>query len=82
MYSAARPCDCCRRDGEFRSVDGPAMVVPHLRYGALSGAQDREKADPGMITRGPLTVSLHRRSRRREVVAAGTFLDRSQPPDN
>jgi len=56
------------------------MVVPHLRYGALSGAQDREKADPGMITRGPLTVSLHRRSRRREVVAAGTFLEASQHP--
>jgi hypothetical protein len=35
-----------------------------------------------MITRGPLTVSLGRRSRRREVVAAGTFLEASQPPDN
>ena len=73
LLQTRRRIPLCRR---------PAMVVPHLRYGALSGAQDREKADPGMITRGPLTVSLHRRSRRREVVAAGTFLDRSQPPDN
>jgi hypothetical protein len=85
MYTAALACDCCRRDGEFRSVDGRqwwCRTCGYLRYGPLGGAQDRGPAEPGMITRGPLTVSLGRRSRRREVVAAGTFLDRSQPPDN
>jgi hypothetical protein len=85
MYAAALACDCCRRDGEFRSVDGRewwCRDCGYLRYGPASSAQDRGPAEPGMITRRPLTVSLGRRSRRREVVAAGTWLDRSQPPDN
>jgi hypothetical protein len=85
MYSVIRHCDACRREVEFRSDDNRewwCRTCGYLRYGPLGGAQDRAKAEPGVITRGPLTVSLHRRSRRREVVAAGTFLDRSQPPDN
>ena len=83
MYSVIRPCEVCRRDVEFRSDDNREWwcgTCGYLRYGAL-GAQGREKAEPGMITRGPLMVSLGRRSRRREVVAAGTFLEASQPPD-
>jgi hypothetical protein len=85
MYTVARHCDCCRRDGEFRSVDGRqwwCRTCGYLRYGPLRGAQDRGPAEPGMITRRSLMVSLGRRSRRREVVAVSTFLEASQPPDN
>ena len=85
MYSVIRFCDGCHRDSEFNSTDGrqwQCQTCAYRCYGPLTAAQDRETGRPGPITRGPLTIRLYRRTPRREVCAAGTFLDRSQPPDN
>ena len=70
-YSLNRFCAGCRRVTEFRSHDNRELwctACGWLRYGGAAAA--------AAVSSSP------RRRRRVGVYAAGTWLDRSQPPDN